>query len=596
MIRFARIVLEFSGDRMHRFMPLAVLSATALAVLEAGGLVLVVPLIQLLQGEAGLDDLPYGRSVIEQLAWDESNLALAALVGGVVFLLFLTKGVLSVLYLRWSVGAVLDEEAIAASALLDRYLRSPLLRHLQERTGPRQATINDILHRIYADGFIGVIGAIADLLVMLLIGSVLLLIEPVVSMMAITYLGVVAIAYQRGVHGRADRAGRALVADLEYSHAVVHNALSAYKSIVVGHHAAHFSSELLRAKIRASGQHRALMMIFRAPRYYLEIALLIGVGLLALGLYSRSEPTAATASLALFLTAGFRLLPGLNRVLGAVSTSQSLVPAAEQIRSQLSSPTPNPSPKAGHHPMTGPREVQIRDLTFSYPGAPVPVLRGVNMTITPGEFTAIIGSSGVGKSTLLDVILGLLPPSSGRILVEGRPLHEQVEEWQRSLGFVPQSTTILDDTLARNVAFGLEDSVIDRARVSQCLDMVALGPFVHELSDGLDTPLREAGSRLSGGQRQRVGIARALYGDPSTLVLDEITSSLDRETERAIAQTIDRLRGERTVILVTHRLEIADGCDRAHLLEAGRVTWTGKPGDLPLERSESSPIAQTEPS
>lgn len=566
-----------SEGRLQRFLVADIVAATALAVIETFGLVLVVPLVQLLQGDDQLS-VPVAGDLMSDLAGDGDPLTQAARVGLLIFLVFFLKGALTVLYLRWSIDVVLEEEAQVSAELLEGYLRAPYRLHISTSPSARQAILNDAVHRIYADGLIGVVAAVADIAVMVLITAALLMIEPWITLFAAAYLIAVAVGYQRFVHGRADTAGRAFVSGLERCHRIVDDSLSAFKLISVGNLQTRFGRELLEAKRRTVAQHGALMFIYRVPRYLLELALLVGVGLLAAGLLSRPADEAA-AALGLFLTAGFRLIPGLNRVLGATASVRSLRGVADTVQQQLKEGRCRRL-ASGSPAKRDAGDVRFDGVSFRYGPTEPDVLRHVDLEIDRGQYVAIIGGSGQGKSTLLDLLLGLLEPTDGQILIDGEPMGRQMPEWQASLGYVPQETVIIDDTLRRNIALGADDAEINDDLVRSCLDAAALSSLVTSLEEGLATRLLDGGARLSGGERQRVGLARALYRRPGTLVLDEVTSSLDLDTERSVMTTISGLAGQRTVVMVTHRLSTVNRCDTVYVLRNGGIAWSGPPADL----------------
>jgi ABC-type multidrug transport system fused ATPase/permease subunit len=203
-------------------------------------------------------------------------------------------------------------------------------------------------------------------------------------------------------------------------------------------------------------------------------------------------------------------------------------------------------------------------------------LDAVKISIRKGESIGLIGPSGSGKSTLLDLLLGLLPPNSGKILVDGRDIYSNLRGWQDQIGYVSQSIYLTDDTLRRNIAFGIPSDEIDERSVRSALKAAQLEEFVNELPLGLDTMVGERGVRLSGGQRQRIGIARALYHDPELLVLDEATSALDNETEKGVMDSVAKLHGTKTIIIVAHRLSTVKGCDRLYRLDRGRIVQEGR--------------------
>jgi ABC-type multidrug transport system fused ATPase/permease subunit len=220
-------------------------------------------------------------------------------------------------------------------------------------------------------------------------------------------------------------------------------------------------------------------------------------------------------------------------------------------------------------------ELVIDGLSFRYSDAGAPTLDDVSFTIAHGTSVGIIGASGAGKSTLVDLILGLLTPTAGRITVDGFDIQGDLRAWRQGVGYVPQSIYLFDDTIRRNIAFGLPDAQIDDAAVERAIQAAQLDAFIAELPKGLDTVVGERGVRLSGGQRQRIGIARALYRDPAVLVLDEATSALDDATERGVMRSVNALHGVKTLLIVAHRLTTVEQCDVVHRLDRGRIIRTG---------------------
>ncbi|MFZ9369911.1 MAG: ABC transporter ATP-binding protein, partial [Ilumatobacteraceae bacterium] len=221
------------------------------------------------------------------------------------------------------------------------------------------------------------------------------------------------------------------------------------------------------------------------------------------------------------------------------------------------------------------KQLELKDVSFKYPTAATPSLQNVSLVVNRGEAVGFVGPSGAGKSTLVDVILGLFAPTSGVVSVDGSDVHQNLRNWQNQIGYVPQAIYLTDDTLRRNVAFGLNDENIDDDLVREAIRLAQLHEFVTTLPDGLETVVGERGVRLSGGQRQRIGIARALYHKPSVLVLDEATSSLDTPTEHGVMQAVQALQGSKTVIIVAHRLSTVEYCDRLYRIEDSRITEEG---------------------
>lgn len=318
------------------------------------------------------------------------------------------------------------------------------------------------------------------------------------------------------------------------------------------------------------------------PRFWLEIVSVFGFAVLVVSEVGRgAEFSALIPILGVFAAAAFRLIPSFNRMLGALQTIRFGRPSVEKIYEEVSSlPEPSVSVRPrrpSEMSQSAINEIRFDGVGFSYEGAEKATLFDINVSIRRGEVVGVVGPSGSGKSTFIDLMLGLLLPTSGRINVDGLDVSNGAEEWRSKVGYVPQSIYLTDDSLRRNIAFGRPDDEIDDAVIDAVIDAAQLRQFVDGLPDGVRTIVGERGARLSGGQRQRIGIARALYNDPSVLVLDEATSALDTETETAVMEAVDALRGQKTIVIVAHRLSTLNGCDRIYRMEAGRFVAEGPP-------------------
>ena len=310
------------------------------------------------------------------------------------------------------------------------------------------------------------------------------------------------------------------------------------------------------------------------PRFGLEILMMIGLAsLVSTMVLSGEELTGILPVLGLFGAAAFRLLPAVNRSILSAQTINLNRPLVDGVAADLGLSISKVSTNNVHSHLAS--SISVQDLSFSYEMASTQALTEVSIDVSRGEAVGLVGSSGSGKSTLVDILLGLLEPTSGRVLVDGNDIHDNLRGWQDQIGYVPQSIFLTDDTLRRNVAFGLPKDQIDHDAVKSAIRSAQLEDFVASLPDGLDTIVGERGVRLSGGQRQRIGIARALYNNPDVLVLDEATSSLDTETEHGVMQAVQALQGEKTVIIVAHRLRTVEYCDRLYRLENARIVDEG---------------------
>ena len=261
-------------------------------------------------------------------------------------------------------------------------------------------------------------------------------------------------------------------------------------------------------------------------------------------------------------------MPSANRILGAINGLRFNLVVVSSIHEELKRLT-RLEPRAAQSRLPLARTLELKDVSYSYPDGSE-VLDHVSLVIERGTSMGFIGTSGAGKSTLVDVVMGLLAPSSGAILVDDRDVRDNLRGWQDEIGYVPQTIFLTDDSLRRNIAFGLPSERIDEAAVQRALVAARLDDFVATLPEGLDTVVGERGVRLSGGQRQRIGIARALYHDPEVLVLDEATSALDTTTEQSVMDAIVALKNK-TILIIAHRLSTVARCDLVVRLESGRI-------------------------
>ena len=217
------------------------------------------------------------------------------------------------------------------------------------------------------------------------------------------------------------------------------------------------------------------------------------------------------------------------------------------------------------------QQIELSNINYQYPTGKTDVLSDACLSIHKGESVGIVGASGSGKTTAVDVLLGLLRPQNGKVLVDGTDIQLDMDGWLKQIGYIPQSIFMLDGDIRENVVFGLPKREIDDVRVWEVLKEAAIDDFVRTLPEGLDTQLGERGVRLSGGQRQRIGIARALYSDPEVLFFDEATSALDNDTEAAIMDSINHLQGSKTMVIIAHRLSTIEGCDHIYRVENGKI-------------------------
>jgi ABC-type multidrug transport system fused ATPase/permease subunit len=328
------------------------------------------------------------------------------------------------------------------------------------------------------------------------------------------------------------------------------------------------------------------------PKYVLESALVLGGFTLAIVQFLTKDLAAAAATVGLFLAAGFRIIPALLRLQGAGITIRSAAAAARktyelafwfQLRDGSGERGNRISEKqalavkeriaAGHGDFVA--QVEVSGVSVTYPGADHPAVIDASVSVSLGKSLALVGSTGAGKSTLADVILGVVDPDSGSVTISGVSPREAVSTWPGAVAYIPQTVGLTEGTIRENVALGLPDLAIDDSMVWEALERAHLADFLRDTREGLDTIVGERGVRLSGGQRQRLGIARALYTRPRLLVLDEATSALDAETEQAITETLRELEGQVTTITIAHRLATIRFADQVVFMRHGVIESRG---------------------
>lgn len=333
--------------------------------------------------------------------------------------------------------------------------------------------------------------------------------------------------------------------------------------------------EAYRGHAKSEYTYHTLLMV---PKPIIETMCICGLlGAIAIKFWWRgADITYFVPILSVFAIAAFRLLPSFNRIteyLGTILYQKSAITSIYEDLKEIDELNAQKREKNKEEKaIQFQNKIEIKDLTFSYPGAEKEVLKDLNLEIRKKSSVAFIGHSGAGKTTLADILMGLLKPAKGDVCVDGVSIFEGLNSWHQIIGYIPQTIYLMDDTIKNNIAFGIEEKEIDPARLKYAVEQAQLSQLIEELEFGLDTKIGEMGVRLSGGQRQRIGIARALYHNPEILVLDEATSALDSETEKAVMDAIETLHGKMTLIIIAHRLSTIKDCDYVYEIGDGKAT------------------------
>lgn len=407
--------------------------------------------------------------------------------------------------------------------------------------------------------------------------AVLFVQQPVTALITLVYLGSIALV-QYAVLGRRTREAARVARDSSLRVAgLVHGMMNSLKEIALRDKADEVSEVVHLNRFRTARARANSSFLATVPRFIFDSAIIGGFLITGGVAYAMGGMEEAISAVALFGIAGFRLVPSLTGFQAVISRTVTASPYVDTAVADIASSQAYVDVKEnlGHQELPAELDtLSLVDVSFTYPRSTEPAVRDVSIEIPIGSTVGIVGSSGAGKSTLVDILLGLLVPSSGSIQIDGNPLGDVLASWRERVGYVPQEVTLFDGTIAQNVALTW-GSTIDLEKVERALHRAQLWDVVVTREGGLDARVGERGLTLSGGQRQRLGIARALYSDPLVLVLDEATSALDTKTEADVASAIQELAGEVTVISVAHRLSTIRHADRVVYMKDGRIQSTG---------------------
>ncbi|HMH52780.1 MAG TPA: ABC transporter ATP-binding protein [Candidatus Acidoferrum sp.] len=544
--------------------------------METLGVGLMIPSIALLTQRDFASHYPALQPVIQVLGNPGQR---SLVIGGMLVLIvvWVVKAVVLAIIARQQQRFVFGVQVELSQRLFLVYLRQPYTFHLQRNSAQ---LIRNVINEVVVFAFNALQGGMAlvtESMLLLGLAALLLFVEPLGTLIVASVLGTAAWAFHRLTRGRIVRSGQVRHDHdgLRLQH--LQQGLGSAKDVKLLGREADFLEQYRVHTVQSARAGQRVATLRQLPRLWLELLAVTGLAVLVIRMAAQGRaPETVLPTLGLFAAAGFRLMPSVGRVISSTQSVRFGLPAVDTLRAELSLAAPEP---AGPRPPATPLRtaLELSRVTFAYPGAPTAALTDLSLTIRRGESVGVVGDSGAGKSTLVDILLGLLTPDRGEVRVDGEDIRHALRNWQDQLGYVPQSIFLTDDTVARNVAFGLPDDKIDTAAVWRALRAAQLEDFVHDLPQGLGTPVGERGIRLSGGQHQRIGIARALYHDPAVLVLDEATSSLDIATERGVMQAVRALHGRKTVVIVSHRLSTVEQCDRLYRLEQGRMVEEGKP-------------------
>lgn len=515
-------------------------------------------------------------------------------LGVLVFVLLVTSLAFKALTTYAQIRFALMREYAIGRRLVEGYLHQPYSWFLNRHSADLGKNILEEVGTVVDGSMTPLMTLLSQTTVALALLILLIIVDPLLAfsvgmVLGLTYAGIFAV-----MSGWLRRLGQTRIKANQERFIAVSEAFGAAKEVKVGGlEQAYIKRFTKPAEINAKVQATS-KVIAQLPRYALEGTAFGGMLLAILYLMVKSGSfTAALPIIALYAFAGYRLMPALQQIYGSITKLHFAGPALDALHQDLINLQTTNNQHDHLRPLSFTQAITLNQVSYRYPNASQLALKGINISIPVHSTVGFVGSTGSGKSTTADVILGLLEPQRGALNIDGQPITAaNCRHWQRTIGYVPQHIYLADDTIAANIAFGVNSKDIDQEAVVRAAKIANLHEFVsNDLPQGYATTVGERGVRLSGGQRQRISIARALYHNPQVLILDEATSALDNVTEQAVMEAVNNLDHNITIILIAHRLSTVRQCDQIYLLERGQVKASGTYEQLTASNQQFAAMA-----
>ncbi|HMP14580.1 MAG TPA: ABC transporter ATP-binding protein, partial [Saprospiraceae bacterium] len=445
-----------------------------------------------------------------------------------------------------------------------------------------QIETKEIIQGIIIPGLGAFMGAIMTLFTAIL----LIVVTPWVALVGVVIIGGGSALFFRVVKNRLKRYGLTAKEERKETLKAINHGLGGLVDARMLRREPFFISYLTKSVASFARVNRLRQVIAKASPYILETISVAGLLLIVMALlFTGRDAASLIPTLALFGVATMRLRQTVSQIVSGITQIQYSLPAIGNVLDDLQEleHTQKKDLKKKKPAISFQDSIRMEGISFTYPNADSPALQDIDLTIRRGESVAFVGATGSGKSTIVNIILGLLEPTHGKITVDGVDIRDNPTNWRSHIGYIPQSIFLTDDTIARNIAFGLTDAEMNTEQLWTAIRAAQLEDFILSLPQREQTIVGERGVRLSGGQRQRIGLARALYHNPDILIMDEATSALDNQTESLVMEALENLRAERTFIMIAHRLSTVEQCDRLYYLQDGSIAGIGTFSELALD-------------
>lgn len=552
------------------------------ALLETLGIGLIVPFVEMVTRPSIITENKILTYLYEMFNFQSTTSFL--IFTAIMLLCFYILKNLYLLFFQYVQNTViLHQQTKLAVRLYHSYLTKPYTFHLQRNSAYLLRNIVEEIRKVLQGIVLSSFQLLTELFVITCILVLLLTISPIPTSIASLLLGGGVFLFFKVFRKKTNELGKKQQLVSGKMIKWVNQGLGASKEIKVMGKESFFVNEFTKEGKMNAHISRYRMMLEQTPRLYLETIIVTIVLLIMLIIIVQGNDTSQMVStMALFVMAAFRIMPSLNRIMAMLTTIRFNYPALTEIYEDLigskdeeTSETLFTRNSTSELTDKGIRtfsdSIVLTDVSFRYPKQTEYSINNISLKIPIGKSVAFIGESGAGKTTLVDLILGVLEPEQGKVLVDGKNLFEIKSIWQQKIGYIPQSIYLSDDSIRGNVAFGMNSEQINDEAVWKALEQAQLKEFVEGLPNQLETYVGERGIRLSGGQRQRIGIARALYHNPEILFMDEATSALDNDTEKEFMMALEGLKGEKTLIIIAHRLSTIENCDIVYKITKGNL-------------------------
>ena len=541
--------------------------------LELMGVAIFTPFMNVLMNPESIQEKWYLKGIYDYFSFRSSDYFLAALTGSIIFVYVFKNVFLEMqknLIYKFSYGIQLK----ISTKLLKTYIQEPYTFHLNHNIAILQRSLQEDTD-LFTKGIIHVMELVAEIAVCGTLGVYLFMTSKSIAITVVALLLCSLLIFTTISRNFSRNLGKQCQTYKANLYQWVNQSLGGIKELKILNREDFFINAYQGNYKKYVHGLRISRLIATLPKYFVESVCMTGLLLAVLIKMfwgQKDDFTTFIPQLTVFAVAAFRLLPSVGKINEHVADILYSLPSLDLIYHDLKAIEEEPEAKIREEmDWNFERAISVSNVCYHYPDAEEMVIDRASFAIPKGKTVAFIGPSGAGKTTMVDIILGLLQPQYGKVLADDLNIHKHPYVWQKELGYIPQVIYLSDDTIRNNIAFGVEPDQIDERAVEQALRKAQLYEFIENLPDGLDTVVGDRGVRLSGGQRQRIGIARALYHDPEVLVLDEATSALDNETEAAVMEAIDNLQGTKTILIIAHRLTTIRNVDLIYEVADGKV-------------------------